>query len=1277
MTGAGGHSENAITQTMELEFDGVKRAVRVLIDSGAELNFISQKIIAEKGLSATYSSIKAHAVDGHDVQIFGEHDILLHATDVRGACYSQKQSFLAATIRDFDVILGMPWLRAADPEIRFKEGVWFHRFERPVRIEEISAAKLMRIARKEQIGVIRLAAVCQQRISIRTTGQPVKLQGGGDLASVLPQAYDEYTDVFSELDAANMPFETLIRHTIPIEEGKDVAYGPIYALSAEELRVLREYLDKYLARGWIRKSESPAGAPILFVPKKDGGLRLCVDYRALNKVTIKNRHPLPLIGETLDRLSGAAVYTKFDLRDAYHRIPIAEKDIWKTAFRTRYGHFEYAVMPFGLTNAPATFQAYINEALGDLLDVICVAYLDDILIFSKTEEEHAKHVRMVLERLRQYKLYVKLSKCAFSVKEVDFLGFIVNIRGTKMDPSRVKAIHEWVRPKSYHDIQVFLGFTNFYRGFIQHYSKVAAPISDLLKGMEKGRKTGEFIWTAEAEQAYVALKNCFSDEVILTHYDPERQCKVETDASGRALGGIMSQAYPSPNGRTIWRPVAFFSRKMQGPELNYGTPDQEMLAIVECFKEWRHYLEAPAIPTLVLTDHQNLRSFMTTKDLNRRQARWAEALSTFSFNIEYRKGKENPADGLSRRPDYMGQTEEVGNPLWDLLRTRIPGASDELQESTSGVRSIRIRALTREMTKKPVHPAESDYNTLPQVARNDQAYYQPDTLKEGRRPIRGRKPSARPRKEDPSQHAQSERRASSPLDGDLDDSESDNEDDAVTDVPRILGKIPDALTSEMLALQSIDNFCKKQPWRTFPDGRIPAGRWKGTWHTDPAGLVRNAGAVYVPEDLTIRSEILRVNHDDPWQGGHFGRSRTQKVIKRFYYWPELARDVRKYVSTCDICQRMKSPRHKPYGLLMPIPVPEGPWTDISLDFVTGLPPSARRGTAYDALLVVVDRFSKMIRLVPCGIDIAAEELGEILVEEIFSKYGLPKSIISDRGPILTSEYWGTMCYHLAVKRRLTTAFHPQTDGQTERMNQTVESYLRCYVNYFQDDWVLLLPSAEYACNQNENATTGRSPFEAVYRFTPTMRRNLAGEPPARESHAAIRKSEALKEADSEATNLWREAQKAWSKHYNSKHKAKTYKIGEKILLSTKNLRLRRASKKLADKFVGPFEVLKAVGQNAYSLKLPKKYGRLHNTFHVSLLEPFNMRPGSEVPAPIDIDGDEEWEVERILDMVPTKFGRKYLVRWKGFSEASDTWEPAEHLLNAGTAIESFLKLRGL
>ena len=278
----------------------------------------------------------------------------------------------------------------------------------------------------------------------------------------------------------------------------------------------------------------------MFVPKKDGTLCLCVNYWALNRITIKNRYPLPLIGELIDRLLGAKIFTKLDLKDAYHRIRIKAGDEWKTAFRTRYGHFEYLVMPFGLTNAPATFQAYINKALSGLLDTICVVYLDDIVVYSNDYEAHTHHVRMVLERLREYELYINLKKCSFHVTSIDFLGFIVSVDGVSMEKSRVDAIREWPYPTTFREVQVFLGTANFYRRFIIHYLRVILLITNLLKGSKNGKKPGPFVFGEAAKQAMDRLKDLFTSAPILIHFCWELRIHLETDASGFALGAIIS-----------------------------------------------------------------------------------------------------------------------------------------------------------------------------------------------------------------------------------------------------------------------------------------------------------------------------------------------------------------------------------------------------------------------------------------------------------------------------------------------------------------------------------------------------------------------------------------------------------------------------------------------------------------------------------------------------------------------------------------------------------------
>jgi len=273
------------------------------------------------------------------------------------------------------------------------------------------------------------------------------------------------------------------------------------------LRTLKAYIEANLANWFIQRSSSPAAAPILFAKKKDGGLRLCVDYRALNKATVKNRYPLPLISEMLDRVRETGIFMKLDLRGAYNLIRIKEGNEFKTAFRTCYGQFEYQVMPFGRTNAQATFQSYIDDCLRPYIDDFAVCYLDDILIYSANEKEHEEHVRQVLQRLKEFGLYCQAEKCQSGVLEVGFLGFVITPDGVGMESDRISTIEDWPTPNSVRDVQVLHGFTNFYRRFIRKYSKVTLPLTELLKKSEtsRGKKSegsAKWEWTQEAELAF-------------------------------------------------------------------------------------------------------------------------------------------------------------------------------------------------------------------------------------------------------------------------------------------------------------------------------------------------------------------------------------------------------------------------------------------------------------------------------------------------------------------------------------------------------------------------------------------------------------------------------------------------------------------------------------------------------------------------------------------------------------------------------------------------------
>ncbi|KAJ1596855.1 hypothetical protein NDA11_004395 [Ustilago hordei] len=366
-------------------------------------------------------------------------------------------------------------------------------------------------------------------------------------AADIPKPYQHLRDVFDEVEADKLPHHT--EHDLHLEliEGGKPPQGPLYLKGPKEMSELRRYLDENLEKGFIRPSKSPARSPVLFVPKKDGGLRLCVDYRGLNEITIKNRAPLPLIEEQLFLLRKARIYTKLDLRAAYNLIRVAKGDEWKTAFGTQLGLYEYLVMPFGLANAPAHFQSFINVIFRDIIGVYVVVYLDDFLIFSDTEEVHVKHVTEVLTRLKSNRLFAKLSKCEFHTKTVEFLGYIIKPTGIEMDPER------------------------YGLRFIAHFARIAKPLTSLVKPTERFKK---FELPEEAQQAFHQLIQAFTSAGVLQHFDYHLPTRLETDASDFAIAGVLKQEH---EGR--WHPVAFYSRKMSSAEKNYEIHDKELLAV--------------------------------------------------------------------------------------------------------------------------------------------------------------------------------------------------------------------------------------------------------------------------------------------------------------------------------------------------------------------------------------------------------------------------------------------------------------------------------------------------------------------------------------------------------------------------------------------------------------------------------------------------------------------------------------------------------------------------
>jgi hypothetical protein len=377
-----------------------------------------------------------------------------------------------------------------------------------------------------------------------------------------------------------------IDHVIDLEPGFKIPYGRIYNLSEVELKTLKAYIETNLANGFIQRSSSPAAAPMLFAKKKDSGLQLCVDYRALNRATVKNRYPVPLISEMLDRLRRARIFTKLDFRNAYLPIRIKAGEEYKTAFCTGYGQFKSQVMLFGLTNPLPTFQAYIDDCLGAFIDDCAVCYLNDILIYLTDQEAHEEQGRKVLERLPDFGFYPNAETCHFGVTVVGFLGFVVSAGEIGIEIDRISMIEDRTTPEWVRDVQVLFGFKNFYRRFFRKYAKVTTSVSDLLKKPKTSRtpKKHKWEWTRDAELSFRKVKRAFTDSPILNHFDPAKPIILQTVASGFAIAGILNQY----DGFGIFRPVNFISLQSTGAEQKYQTYHHELLGIVETMKQWRH-----------------------------------------------------------------------------------------------------------------------------------------------------------------------------------------------------------------------------------------------------------------------------------------------------------------------------------------------------------------------------------------------------------------------------------------------------------------------------------------------------------------------------------------------------------------------------------------------------------------------------------------------------------------------------------------------------------------
>ena len=539
---------------------------KVLFDSGADKSFISTTFASLLKLTPTALD-NTYEIELANGRLVGTNSI------IRGCTLTLlNQPFnidlMPIELGSFDVIIGMDWLSKHHARIICDEKVVHIPFEGETlvirgnqsntRLSIISCLKTMKYIEKG----------CHAFLA-HVTEKKTEEKQLGDVPVVR-----EFPEVFPEELPGLPPVRQVEFHIDLVPGAAPVARAP-YRLAPSEMQELSNQLQELLDRGFIRPSSSPWGAPVLFVKKKDGSFRMCIDYRELNKLTVKNRYPLPRIDDLFDQLQGSSVYSKIDLRSGYHQLRVREEDIPKTAFRTRYGHYEFQVMPFGLTNAPAVFMDLMNRVCKPYLDKFVIVFIDDILIYSRSEEEHAGHLRTILGLLKKEQLYAKFSKCDFWIHTVQFLGHMIDRNGIHVDPSKIEAVKNWPTPTTPTEVRQFLGLAGYYRRFIEGFSKIAKSLTELTQ------KNKKYVWGENQEKAFQLLKQKLCEAPILALPEGNDDFVVYCDASHQGLGAVLMQKE---------KVIAYASRQLKTHEENYTTHDLELGAVVFALKIWRHYL---------------------------------------------------------------------------------------------------------------------------------------------------------------------------------------------------------------------------------------------------------------------------------------------------------------------------------------------------------------------------------------------------------------------------------------------------------------------------------------------------------------------------------------------------------------------------------------------------------------------------------------------------------------------------------------------------------------
>lgn len=1045
------------------------------------------------------------------------------------------------------------------------------------------------------------------------------------------------------------------RVTIPLQPGATPVSLPPYPMSPANREAMDKQMDSWIQLKVIEPSKSPWGAPA-FVVWRNGKPRMVIDWRRLNDQAVPDEFPIPRQDDILHALSGSQWLTTLDALAGFTQMTFVKEDREKTAFRTHRGLYQFIRMPFGYRNGPAVFQRVMQGILAPFLWVFALVYIDDIVIFSLTFEDHLLHIDQVLGAIAAAKVTLSPAKCHFGYQSLILLGQKVSRLGMSTHHEKVKAILDLEEPRNVKELQVFLGMMVYFSNYVPFYAWMAHPLFQLLK------KENHWSWNSEHQHAFQLCKAVLTNAPVRAYAIPGLPYRIYSDACDYGLAAILQQVQPIrikdlqgtkaykrlekafKKGEPIpslvtaltkdnsdipeagnWaekfddtivyveRVIAYWSRVLQSAERNYSPTEREALALKEGLIKFQPFLEGEHI--LAITDHAALTWSKTFQNVNRRLLSWGLVFSAYpKLRIIHRAGRiHSNVDPISR------------------LRRRVPEQNGPSTDNTPSV---------------PLEDEDPMRNMFEELGEE----FEKQLLETASRYVAA--------EESPAAHTSTyETVIDTPLPRDTETAISYSTTSRYSTVVGIgkeeVGRWRDAYATD-------DHFSKVlTAFKVEDDFVNPAYR---QYLYSDEGLIYFEDAygntrLCVPSSLQV--EIMSEVHNTITEAAHAGYAKTYNRIATTYYWPRMSRLIKQYVESCDICQKSKPRRHAPVGLLQPIPIPTRPFEVVSMDFIPELPES----NGNDNILVIVDKLTKYAIFIPTVTTLTETATAKLFFHHIIAQFGIPRQIISDRDTRWRGDFWKEVCRLMGMNRALTTSYHPQADGQTEVLNQTLEIQLRAYIGPSRDDWDEHLDALMLAYNTTPHTATGFAPAFLLRGYYPTTTSTLMheGAPIPRPTSGdmetggddipSLVRAEVSMHAQADEMidgfladrNRAQEAlllgQIFQRNTYNKGRLTTEFEEGEKVLLNPHSLNLLRTEKgrgnKLLMKYDGPFEIIQKLSPVSYRLRMPASYG-IHPVLNIAHLEKYKESPEEFGPRPRknlnrdDFDVEPEYDVDEIV-----------------------------------------------